>query len=303
MISGFLNLDKPLGLTSNDALIKAKRMLQIGKKAGHAGTLDPLASGVLPIAFNEATKVLPFIFDADKEYEFTVRWGIATTTDDMEGEIVDEQTSRPADEYILKILPQFTGNIEQIPPIYSAIKINGQRAYDLARAGQTPEMKSRIVVIHKLEYLGCAQYEAFSCAHPLIGSSAHFRVTCGKGTYIRALARDMARALGTVGHLTALRRTRVGPFHAANAISLDKLAELGHMGAAEAIQPIATALDDIPALAVTPDSLHRLRQGQPVTVAIPLSDGTVCQITEGAMALGIGVFKNGMLWPRRLFNL
>lgn len=249
-VHGWLVLDKPLGLTSTQALGKARRILG-GKKAGHGGTLDPLATGILPLAFGEATKVVPYIMDGEKEYEFTIRWGEQRTTDDAEGESIKESDIRPNEKAILDVLPSFIGEINQIPPIFSAIKMGGKRAYDMARAGEMPEMKSRQIVIHELELI-----ELIDENH------ASFRVSCGKGTYVRSLARDIAEAVGTCGYVSALRRTKVGPFTLKNAFSLDKLEDLAHKEAAHgALLAIGSALDDIPGLNLTADEAQRLRAG------------------------------------------
>ena len=212
-VSGWINLDKPVGIGSTKALSRVRKFLD-AQKAGHAGTLDPLASGILPIALGEATKVIPFIQDAAKTYAFTIKWGEATDTDDTEGNIIKTSPNRPKEQDILKALPDFTGEITQIPPKYSAIKIDGQRAYDLARSGADIEMKSRQVVINQLELLEARR------------DAADFRVNCGKGTYVRSLARDIAEKLGTYGHIIALRRESVGYFTLQSAISLEILENL-----------------------------------------------------------------------------
>jgi tRNA pseudouridine55 synthase len=298
----FLLLDKPTGITSNAALSRVKRIFKT-KSAGFAGTLDPMATGLLPIALGEATKCLPYIEDVTKTYEFTVRWGIETDTLDAEGVIVNQQTSRPAgEEAIQNIIPQFMGEITQIPPAYSAIKINGQRAYDLARAGEAPEMKPRTVTIHSLELLPLQGEEDPSSTHLPVHSST-LRVTCSKGTYIRSLARDMAYALGTLGHLTALRRTAAGKFSVSDAIPLEKLLEMPYENALQGLMPIRRVLDDIPEIRPDLGALQRLRQGQPITAAT-LPPGTHVLLLEGEAAFGIGIIKeDNRLWPRRIFHL
>jgi tRNA pseudouridine55 synthase len=254
-VHGWLILDKPLGLTSTQALGKVRRLVG-GKKGGHAGTLDPLASGVLPLAFGEATKVVPYVQDGEKEYEFTVRWGLKRSTDDAEGEVTAQSPERPDEEHIFMALSSFVGRIMQTPPAYSAIKIDGKRAYDLARAGKEPEMKSRPVTIHALDLVKMIDRD-----------HASFRVACGKGTYVRALARDLAEDLGTYGHLTALRRTKVGRFSVENAISLEKLEELSHNGAANtALLDVGSALDDIPGLILSDSEAQHLRAGQSLLI-------------------------------------
>jgi len=249
-ISGWVNLDKPYGITSTQAVGKVRRLLN-AQKVGHAGTLDPLATGVLPIALGEATKTIPFVQDDEKTYHFTVTWGEQRTTDDMEGDIVASSDKRPTEEQIAALLPEFTGEIEQTPPQFSAIKIDGQRAYDLARAGQEVEIKSRIVTINKLELLDTRKHEA------------DFEMTCGKGTYVRSLARDMGKILKCFGYVSALRRTQVGCFTDENAIILDIIEKMDYVSArSEALLPVQTVLDDIPALALTQEETAKIRSGQ-----------------------------------------
>ncbi|MDD5585682.1 MAG: tRNA pseudouridine(55) synthase TruB [Alphaproteobacteria bacterium] len=254
-VHGWIVLDKPHGLTSTQALGKVRRLLG-GKKAGHGGTLDPLATGILPLAFGEATKLIPYVIGGDKEYEFTVRWGEQRSTDDTEGEVTAASSVRPNEEAIRQALPQFTGLISQTPPVFSAIKLDGERAYDIARAGGQPELAPRQVMIHKLELTGMPDAD-----------HAAFRVSCGKGMYVRALARDLARILGTYGHVSQLRRTRVGPFTLEKAISLEKLEELKHKEAAlTALLALGAALDDIPGLHLTAGEAQCLRNGQSLLI-------------------------------------
>lgn len=249
-ISGWVNVDKPLGLTSTQVVGKIRRILN-AQKIGHAGTLDPLASGVLPIALGEATKTIPYAQDSDKTYSFTVKWGEQRDTDDAEGQVIATSNVRPTEQQILSILPNLIGEIEQIPPLFSAIKINGARAYDLARSGEIPDLKSRIVDIFHLELISCRQDEA------------DFLMECGKGTYVRSLARDMAESLGTKGYVSALKREAVGCFSVNNAISLDFLEGLDYQSARiEALLPLQTVLDDIPALALSAEETAKLRSGQ-----------------------------------------
>lgn len=249
-VDGWINLDKPAGLTSTQALARVKRALK-PQKIGHAGTLDPLATGILPLALGEATKTIPFAQDRIKTYTFAVLWGAARDTDDAEGQIIATSPVRPTEAEIRAVLPRFLGEIEQIPPRFSAIKIDGQRAYDLARDGEEIEMKSRFVWIESLEITG---FEA---------DKAHFRCVCGKGTYIRSLGRDMAVALGTVGHIIDLRRTAVGPFTEQTAISLDFFTEFDDSAPLDnVLLPVETPLDDIPALALNTQEAARLKGGQ-----------------------------------------
>ncbi|HEY0627128.1 MAG TPA: tRNA pseudouridine(55) synthase TruB [Allosphingosinicella sp.] len=254
-VHGWLILDKPVGPGSTDAVSAVKRALRGGGypklKVGHGGTLDPLASGVLPVALGEATKLCGRMLDSDKVYTFSIGFGLETDTLDAEGQAVETSAARPAPREIEQILPRFTGAIEQTPPIYSALKIDGKAAYARARAGETLEMKTRAVTIHSLNL------------NDVNGDAATLTAHVSKGTYIRSLARDIARALGAVGHVTMLRRLKAGPFTLAQAISLDKLAELGHARQLEqALLPLTAGLDDIPALPVTPDQARLLRQGQ-----------------------------------------
>jgi tRNA pseudouridine55 synthase len=249
-ISGWVNLNKPAGITSNDALVLLKRALGY-PKIGHAGTLDPLASGVLPIALGEATKLVSYMMEDDKVYLFTVTWGEQRTTDDMEGEVMVSSDVRPSRAQIEAILPDFTGRIMQKPPTFSAIKVAGQRAYDLARAGQEFELEARPIDVYELAVVEADE------------ASATFRAVCGKGTYVRSLARDMARKLGTYGYVSLLVREAVGPFTLENAISLDILRENDDNSALEsAVLPIETVLDDIPVLSVNDQEAVRLKNGQ-----------------------------------------
>ncbi|MFZ0810817.1 MAG: tRNA pseudouridine(55) synthase TruB, partial [Bradyrhizobium sp.] len=244
-VHGWVVLDKPIGMTSTHAVAVVKRLFS-AKRAGHAGTLDPLASGGLPIAIGEATKTVPFVMDGRKRYRFTVTWGEERDTDDTEGRVTRTSDLRPSPEAIMALLPRFTGLIEQIPPQYSAIKVQGERAYDLARDGETVELKPRPVEIHQLTLV-----EQIDNSHSVLEAE------CGKGTYVRALARDIGRILGCFGHISALRRTLVGPFVENDMIPLEQLEALcdraasGEGSLADALLPVETALDDIPALAVT----------------------------------------------------
>jgi tRNA pseudouridine55 synthase len=299
-VDGWVILDKPAGITSTAAVAAVKRLFD-AQKAGHGGTLDPLATGILPIALGEATKTVPFVMDGEKLYRFTLKFGEARATDDAEGEVTARSDRIPSDAEIVAALPGFRGEIEQVPPDYSAIKIAGERAYDLARDGQEFELQSRKVQIHDLQLVERPTADA-----------AVFEVRCGKGTYMRALARDLARVLGTVGHVAALRRLAVGPFTEAGAISLDPLKALGHSPAAfRHVLPIETALDDIPALALTATEAVRLRSGQPVGL-LHRQDrdrirgfapgGMVCAMSEGRL-VALTRFEAGELVPVRVMNL
>jgi tRNA pseudouridine55 synthase len=265
MLHGWIILDKPLGLGSTSAVSAVKRALrEAGEpktKVGHGGTLDPLATGVLPIALGEATKLAGRMLDATKSYEFTVKFGTQTDTLDLEGKVIATSDVRPTLGEVEAILPRFTGPIDQVPPAYSALKVDGKRAYDLARKGVEVELKTRSVTVYDFHVAGFDD------------QSATFAATVSKGTYIRSLARDIALALGTVGHVTMLRRTKVGPFTLESAISLDKLADAAKARAlTRMVLPLAAGLDDIPALPVTPDQARLLRQGQ-ILFGIPAIPG------------------------------
>lgn len=297
VINGWLIIDKPRGLTSTQVIGRVRRLTD-ARKIGHGGTLDPLATGILPIALGEATKTLPHVVDASKAYDFVVRWGAATDTDDAEGEVVETSDVRPTREEIIAALPGFVGEIEQVPPAFSAIKVDGARAYDLARQGEEVALKPRTVTVHDLQLLD----EAHVAGHDVGPDEAAFRLDCGKGTYVRAIARDLARVLGTCGHVVALRRTRVGPFDEGRAISLDSLNDLVHSAPPEkAVLPVETALDDIPALAVTGGEAQRLRQGQ--AVQVPNRRQGVVRVMADDALIALGDLDKGRLKPLRVFNL
>jgi len=298
-VHGWLVLDKPVGMTSTHAVAVIKRLYS-AKRAGHAGTLDPLASGLLPIALGEATKTVPFVMDGRKTYRFTVRWGEERDTDDSEGRVTATGEARPTAEAIRALLPRFTGTIEQIPPRFSAIKIGGERAYDLAREGEVVELAPRSVDIHRLELV-----ETLDADHSV------FAAECGKGTYVRALARDMGRALGCHGHVTALRRTGVGPFQECDAVALDALRaaappEGGDPAALMALlQPVAAGVRAIPSLDVSRADAARLARGQAVLLRgrdAPIMQGFVAVSTHGEL-IALAEFERGELRPRRIFNL
>ncbi len=297
-VHGWLVLDKPCGITSTAAVGVAKRIFDAAK-AGHAGTLDPLASGVLPFAFGEATKTVPYVVDGSKSYRFTVRWGAETDTDDTEGTVTRESERRPSRAEIETAIGAFTGEIMQVPPAYSAVKVDGARAYNLARGGEEFEIAARPVVIDRLEIEEIADSD--TCV---------FEADCGKGTYVRALARDLGRALGCFGHVSALRRTRVGPFNEMGTISLDKLKEISHSaarreGLMEVLEPVETALDDIPALAISGDDAARLKRGQAVLLRgrdAPILKGPVYTTSRG-MLVAVGEVRHGEIRPKRVFNI
>jgi len=299
-VNGWVILDKPLEVTSTQA-VGAVRRAFTAAKAGHSGTLDPLASGILPIALGEATKTIPFVMDATKDYDFTIAWGAETTTDDREGEFTETSDHRPDFEAIKAIIPQFMGRIQQIPPAYSAVKLDGKRAYDLARQGEVVEIKPRDADIF-----------ALTC-HDNTQDEAHFSVTTGKGVYVRSLARDIARALGTRGHIKTLRRCRVGPFSLDRSISLDFFREIDDSADAfTALHPVLTALDDIPALAITEEDATRLRRGQQI-MTDPVVRDQISQHDEAddvvmtalcdGQLIAIITLRGQTASPSRVFNL
>jgi tRNA pseudouridine55 synthase len=294
-VHGWLIFDKPQGINSTRAVAQVKRLYD-AEKAGHAGTLDPLATGVLPIAFGEATKTVPFVVEGSKAYRFTVRFGIETDTDDAEGKEVAKSGARPSRSEIEATLSHFTGEITQVPPRFSALKVDGARAYDLARDEEEFELEPRSVSIARLALI----------AHP---DKDHcvLEAECGKGTYVRALARDLGRALGTLGHVAALRRTRVGPFGEENAVSLATLERLtpDREALLAVLEPVEIALRDIPALAISAADAARLRRGQPVLLRgrdAPILAGTVYATTRGTL-VAVGEVSEGELKPKRIFNL
>jgi tRNA pseudouridine55 synthase len=298
-VHGWIVLDKPVGMTSTHAVAVIKRLFT-AKRAGHAGTLDPLASGCLPIALGEATKTVPFVVDGRKVYLFTVRWGEERDTDDAEGRVVATSERRPDGAAIQALLPSFTGTIEQVPPRFSAIKIDGERAYDLARDGETVELAPRPVDIHRLDLIDVPDAD-----HAVLAAE------CGKGTYVRSLARDFGRALGSFGHVSALRRSRVGPFGEHTMISLEHLESLCHRAAvgegnlADVLLSVETALDDIPALAVSQADAARLQRGQAVLLRgrdAPIFRGMV-HVTASGQLVAIAEVDHGEIVPRRVFNL
>ena len=298
-VHGWLILDKPVGMTSTHAVSVVRRLFT-ARRAGHAGTLDPLASGCLPIALGEATKTVPFVMDGRKNYRFTVHWGEERDTDDAEGRVVETASVRPAPDDIRALIPRFTGTIEQVPPRFSAIKIDGERAYDLAREGEVVELEARPVEIHRLELIDTPDPD-----------HATLVAQCGKGTYVRALARDLGRLLGCLGHVAALRRTIVGPFGEPHMISLERLESLCHRAAvgegnlAELLLPVETALDDIPALAVSRADAARLQRGQAVLMRgrdAPVLRGQV-SVTVSGRLLALAEVDRGEIVPKRVFNL
>jgi len=303
-VSGWVVLDKPAGLTSAQAVGRVRRMLD-ARKAGHAGTLDPLATGILPIALGEATKTVPYVMDGDKRYRFSLVFGEERDTDDLEGRVTAISDHRPNDAEILGILTEFTGRISQVPPMYSAIKIRGERSYKLARAGEGEIPPPREVDISSFELVDRPREDR-----------TVFDVTCGKGTYIRSLARDLGRALGSAAHVTDLRRTRCGPFDENHAISLDKLGETVLCAPPQdCLLPVTTALDDIPALAMTETQAGYLRHGRTVRARSSgtsvvdanqldaLRDGDVLWAMEGETPVALARLEGEEIRPIRVLNL
>lgn len=301
-INGWLNIDKPQGITSNQVLGRVRRALN-AQKLGHAGTLDPLATGILPIALGEATKTIQFAQDRNKTYRFTITWGEARNTDDCEGEVTATSASRPTEADILALLPRFIGDIEQTPPKFSAIKVDGERAYTLARAGKEVELESRIVSVYTLKLLSTTK------------DTAEFEMECGKGTYVRAIARDMGHVFGCFGHVSALRRLAVGDFSEESSISLDEFEKMVLTSDPDRyLLPIETVLDDIPALALTDDEISRIKQGQAIKLLSRQDIGRldmagVDETTDLILAIGPNgplalLTRNGIeLHPVRVFNL
>ena len=307
-VHGWVNLHKPLDMTSTDAVSRVRRIFN-AQKAGHAGTLDPLATGVLPIALGEATKTVPYLMEADKIYRFTVRFGVSTTTLDGEGEETGRSDRRPTREAVETALCAFEGEVDQIPPIYSAIKVDGERAYDLARAGVEVELKSRKVTIYSTRLVDWSPPDA-----------ATFETHCGKGVYVRSIARDLCAMLGVEGHVSALFRAKVGRFSAPESITLENLADLVHRGAGlEGLMPVETALDDIPALAVTSEEAFWLSQGRPILLVPRQVEALKAQLvprtiggqdasrlvlaTHDEKAAALCDLRAGRLNPTRVFHL
>ena len=300
-VHGWVCLDKPLEMGSTEAVTRVRRLFD-AQKAGHAGTLDPLATGILPIALGEATKTVPFMMEAEKVYRFSIGWGVSTDSVDREGRETGRSDVRPSAEAVRAALPAFVGEIDQVPPAFSAIRVDSRRAYDLARDGVEVELQARRVTIH-----AAAVTDAPDPDH------VEITIRTGKGVYVRSLARDLAQVLGAEGHVSALRRERVGPFGLQNAVTLDSLTEMVHRGAAsEGLLPVATALDDIPELAVTTEDAFQLRQGRPI-VLLPRqvetlktrrrSGSRTVSAFEGETLVALCSMRAGRLEPDRVFNL
>ena len=288
-INGWINLDKPTGVSSTQAVGRLKFLFN-AKKAGHAGTLDPLASGVLPVAFGEATKTVPVVQDGAKSYRFRVRWGEESATDDAEGEIVARSDRRPAAAEIESLLPRFVGAILQTPPTFSAIRIAGARAYDLARDGETFEIEARPINVYRLDLI------AVDPDHAVLEAE------CGKGAYVRAIARDLGRALGCYGHVIELRRTRVGPFSVDSGIPLDRLPDDADL-MARAILPLQAGLAEIPILPIDRSGAAILRRGQKLLLRGPTPTQGRAYVESFGTPIAFGIVENGYFVSTRVFNL
>lgn len=297
-VSGWLILDKPLDFGSTEAVSKIKWLFK-AQKAGHAGTLDPLASGMLPIALGDATKTVPYVMDGRKIYEFSVAWGEERSTDDLEGEVTHSSPNRPSEEDIRALLPKYTGVISQVPPQFSAIKIDGERAYDLARGGETLDIPARDVEVFRLSLIGCAP------------NLAHFEIECGKGTYVRSLARDFGRDLGCYGHIASLRRSFVAPFAEEAMVPLSELVALEKIESDEdRLQALdaflidtGEALSNLPHIAISEDQAHRLKMGNPIILRgrdAPAAEPEAYATSRGKL-VAIGEIGEGEFRPKRVF--
>ena len=297
-LDGWLIIDKPPGLTSTDVVNRVRRAFD-AQKAGHGGTLDPLATGVLPIAFGAATKTVPYVMDGTKLYRFTLKFGEARDTDDADGQVTATAAHRPSDAEIEAALPAFRGTIQQTPPAYSAVKVAGERAYDMAREGRAPVLEPRAARVDRFELVDRPDPD-----------TAVFEVQSGKGVYMRSLARDLAAACGTLGHVAALRRLRVGPFSEAGAIPLDKIAGPDHTARAspDLLLPVATALADIPALALTEAEATQLINGQAISLVALMGripgtadpEGGLARAMAGGRVIGLCRLQDGLLKPERI---
>ena len=302
-VHGWVILDKPLGMGSTQAVAAVRRIFD-ARKAGHAGTLDPIATGILAIALGEATKTVPFAMEAEKTYRFTATWGEGRDSDDAEGRVTGTSDVRPSREAILAMLPRFTGVLSQVPPAYSAVRVGGERAYDLARDGETVTLEPREIEVFEARLLNAVQ------------DNAEFEITCSKGTYVRSWVRDIAGALGTLGHVSALRRTRLGAWEEKDAVTLETLTPFMHSPAAFGyLKPLATALDGIPALAVSGGDTVRIRSGNPILIRSSLfarmkdgfgTDGlsgqTVYLAEPDGTPVALAEIAGGELRPFRVFN-
>jgi tRNA pseudouridine55 synthase len=292
-VSGWLLIDKPAGITSS-AVVNKVRWAFEAKKAGHAGTLDPDATGMLPIALGEATKTISYLGEALKGYDFTVRWGAATTTDDAEGAVIATSDLRPSAEQIRAALPQFRGDIRQVPPQFSAVKVDGERAYDIARGGETMELAARDLHVDALELVGMPDADH---------ADLHF--VCGSGGYVRSIARDLGQVLGCLGHVLRLRRTWVGPFDIEAAVTLDRIEALARTPEIDALlHPIALALGDLPEMRATDAGAVRLKNGNPGQVLPGQAEyGDLVWVSFGGQPLAVGRLRGAEVHPERVFNL
>ncbi|MBL3607460.1 tRNA pseudouridine(55) synthase TruB [Rhodovulum sulfidophilum] len=290
-ISGWLVVDKPEGLTST-AVVNKVRWAFNAKKAGHAGTLDPAATGVLAVALGEATKTVPFVTDALKAYRFTMRFGAATNTDDAEGEVIATSEKRPSDDEIHAALPAFVGDIEQVPPQFSAVKIDGERAYALARAGEEVEIAARPLYVESLEMV-----ERPDADHAVL------EMICGKGGYVRSIARDLGQALGCHGHVVSLRRVWAGPFEIEDGVTFDLIEKLARSPELDThLRPLEEGLADLPELRTTPDGATKLRNGNPgIVLASDVEYGDEAWASLDGEAVAVGIYKAGELHPSRVF--
>lgn len=289
-INGWLIVDKPAGITSTSVVAKVRWALD-AKKAGHAGTLDPDATGVLAVALGEATKTVATITDALKCYDFTVNWGAETTTDDASGDMLRQSANRPSTDQIRAALPRFTGEIMQVPPAFSAVKVDGERAYDLAREGEEIELAARPLWVESLTLLEAA------------GDTARLEMVCGKGGYVRSIARDLGRDLGCLGHVAHLRRTWSGPFDAEDGVTFDRIDRSTQDWLETQLLPLETALADIPMLRATPDGARRIRNGNPGEVTGGAEWGELVWVSDADGPVCIGRYQGGMVQPERVFNL
>jgi tRNA pseudouridine55 synthase len=292
-ISGWVLVDKPAGVTSTSVVNKVRWAFD-AKKAGHAGTLDPDATGLLPVALGEATKTIAYLGDVLKGYDFTVRWGQQTTTDDAEGEVIETSDARPSEAEIVAALPQFTGDIRQVPPQFSAVKVDGNRAYDMARAGETMELAARDLYVDDLSLLSCPDAD-----------HAELRFVCGSGGYVRSIARDLGRVLGCLGHVVTLRRSWVGAFDIEDAVPLDRIDALAKTPDIDDLsRPVALGLSDLPELRTTAEGAARLKNGNPGHV-LPgdAHYGDLAWASLDGQPVAVGRFRAGELHPERVFNL
>jgi tRNA pseudouridine55 synthase len=292
-VSGWVLVDKPAGMTST-AVVNKLRWAFEAKKAGHAGTLDPEATGMLPVALGEATKTIAYLGDALKGYDFTVRWGASTTTDDAEGEVIETSDKRPDEAAIRAALPQFIGDIRQVPPQFSAVKVEGARAYDLAREGEVMELEARDLYVDALDLRAMPDAD-----------HAELHFVCGSGGYVRSIARDLGQVLGCLGHVLRLRRTWVGPFDIEEAVTLDRIEALARTSEIdELIKPVALGLSDLPELKATEAGATRLRNGNPGQVLPgPVEYGELAWASLEGVPVAVGRFRAGKLQPERVFNL